>query len=170
MRKTVAVLALTVALSIVLAASTLVPAISQPPPDRVTLTWFDPRATDFEKELNFGGKGFGPGDMGLVKDSIFDPETCEKAGTVLIRFQFVKAAGRNDGFFIDDGGLLLPDGKLTFQLIGRFTEFESETGAAVAVTGGTGAYRDATGQAFVSEDHRMCDKRGALITADLVLE
>jgi hypothetical protein len=170
MRKTVLVLTLTTAISAVLAAGTLVPAISQPPAQRVTMTWFDPNKTDFEKELNFGSKEFGPGDMGLVKDSMFDPETCEKAGTLLLRFQFVKPIGRNDGFFLDEGGLVLPDGKLAFALFGRFTEFESETGAAAAVTGGTGAYKDATGELLISEDHEMCDKKGALVTADLVLE
>ncbi len=170
MKKVLLVVTLSLVLSGVLAAGTLVPAVSQPPAERVTLTLFDPRATDFEKELNFGKRSFGPGDMAVIKDTMFDPETCEKAGTVLLRFQFVKPAGRNDGYFLADGGMLLPEGKLAFYLFGKFTEFESEGGAAAAATGGTGAYRDARGEVHISEDHRMCDKRGALITADLVLE
>src|SRR3712207_4473833 len=151
-------------------AGTLVPAVSQPPADRVTMTWFDPRKTDFEKELNFGKQSFGSGDMGLVKDTIFDPETCEKAGTVLVRFQFFKQTAERDGFFYDDGGLILPDGKLAFSLFGKFSEFESEGGAFAAVTGGTGAYRDVRGEFSLVEGQEMCDRKGSLITADLVLE
>lgn len=155
---------------VVVATGALVPAISQPPEQRTTISWFDPRKTDFEKALNFGKKDFGPGDMAIIKDTLFDPETCERAGTLLLRFQIVRYVGENDGFFIDDGGALLPDGKLVFSLPGRFSEFTSEGGAAGAVTGGTGPYRDATGEIVVTEDHEMCDRRGTLITADLVLE
>ena len=170
MKKALLVFSMSLALSAVMAAGTLVPAISQPPQDRVTITFFDPRATDFEKELNFGKRSFGPGDMGLVKDTMFDPETCEKAGTVLLRFQFIKGIGQRDAFYYDDGGVLLPDGKLAFTLFGKFSEFEAEEGAAGAVTGGTGAYRDARGQINVVEDQEMCDKKGAVITADLLLQ
>lgn len=170
MKKVLLVLTLSAALSAVMAAGTLVPAISQPPEERTTITWFDPRATDFEKDLDFGKKNFSAGDMAVIKDTMFDPETCEKAGTLLLRFQVVKFAGREDAFFIDDGGVLLPDGKMSFHLIGKFSEFASEGGAAGAVIGGTGPYRDVTGEIRVTEDHRMCDARGSLITADLLLQ
>ena len=167
MKKSLVVLAL--AASVVVVTSGVMPAVSQPPEQRTTLTWFDPNKTDFEKSLNLGGKGFA-GDMAVVKDTMFDPETCEKAGTLLIRFQAVKAIGDRDGFFLTDGGLLLPDGKLTLAIPGKFSEFEAEGGAAGAVTGGTGAYRDVTGEFHVVEDQAMCDRKGAVITADLVLE
>lgn len=119
--------------------------------------------------MNLGGKGFA-GDMAVIKDSLFDPETCEKSATLLLRFQAVKEIGDRDGFFLTDGGLLLPDGKVTISIPGRFSEFEAEGGAAGAVTGGTGAYRDVTGEFHVAEDQQMCDRRGAVITADVVLE
>lgn len=162
-------IALASGIAVMLTAGAVMPAISQPPAQRTTLSWFDPRKTDFEKGLNLGGKGFA-GDMALIKDTMFDPGTCEKAGTLLLRFQAVKAIGENDGFFIDEGGLLLPDGKMMLALAGKFSEFEAEGGAAGAVTGGTGAYRDVTGEFHVVEDQEMCEKRGALITADVVLE
>ena len=162
-------IALVLAATAVVATGALVPATSQPPEQRTTLTWFDPNKTDFEKSMNLGGKGFA-GDMSVIKDSMFDPETCEKAGTLLLRFQAVKAIGNDDGFFTADGQVLLPDGKVAISLAGRFTEFEAEGGAAGAVTGGTGAYRDVTGEFHVVEDQRMCEKRGAVITADVVLE
>lgn len=156
------------AVSGVLAAGAVMPAISQPPQERVTITWFDPNKTDFEKNLNLGGKGFGAGDMALIKDSLFDPETCEKAGTALLRFQVIKRAGREDAFFLTDGGVLLPDGKLSISFPGRFSEFV--TGASGAVTGGTEAYKDVRGDFSVTEDQRMCDRNGAVITADLLLQ
>jgi hypothetical protein len=164
-----ALIALTSGIAVMLTAGAVMPAISQPPAQRTTLTWFDPNKTDFEKEMNLGGKGFA-GDMALIKDTMFDPETCEKAGTLLLRFQAVKPIGENDGFFLDEGGLLLPDGKMILALPGRFSEFESEGGGAGAVTGGTGAYRDVRGEFHVAEDQQMCEKKGALITADVVLE
>lgn len=166
MKKTLAVSTLA---ALVLGAGAM-PAISQPPEERTTISWFDPNKTDFEKSLNLGGKGFKPGDMQLIKDTMFDPETCEKAATLLLRFQVVKLAGNNDAFFVDDGALLLPDGKLTIYFPGKFSEFESENGAAGAVTGGTDAYKDATGEFRLTEDQQMCDRKGSLITADLVLQ
>ncbi|MFN2588882.1 MAG: hypothetical protein ABR613_12315 [Actinomycetota bacterium] len=170
MKKALLVATLSLALSAVLAAGTLTPATPQPPGQTTTLTWFDPRATDFEKDLDFGRKSFSPGDMAVIKDSFFDAETCDKAGTVVLRFQFVKQSGPEDGFFLADGGIMLPDGKLTLYLHGRFSEFEAESGALGAITGGTGAYANARGELRIDEDHRLCDKRGALITAELMLE
>lgn len=140
-------------------------ASSQAPQQGRTLTFFDPRATDFEKQINEGRKGFSAGDWGVQKDRFFDPETCEKAGTLVGRFAFVKAIGRNDGFFIFDAGVLLPDGKLTFYWPGRFSEFAE--GGSGAITGGTEAYAGAGGQLSVEEDVRMCDKLGALVTIEL---
>lgn len=168
MKKPLIVVAAAVAL--VMVTGGLMPAISQPPGQRTVLTWFDPGKTDFEKELNLGGRGFKAGDMVVIKDSMFDTGTCENSATLVARFQVVKRAGRENAFFVFDGGLLLPDGKLTLYLPAKFSEFESEDGAAGAVTGGTGAYRDVTGELRVDEGHAMCDRRGALVTADLLLE
>ena len=150
-----------------LVGSVVTPAVSQTPPQRTTLTFFDPNATDFDKELNTGGKGFA-GDMFLTKDSFFDPETCEKAGTLLVRGQVIKSAGRNDAFAIFDGGLRLPDGKIAFYSPAKFSDFSG--GPFLAVTGGTETYRDVSGEITISEDQRMCEKNGALITMDLSIQ
>jgi hypothetical protein len=151
----------------VIVGTMVTPAGSQVPPERTTLTFFDPNATDFDKDLNTGGKGFA-GDMFLTKDSFFDPETCEKAGTLLIRGQVVKSAGRNDAFTIFDGGVRLPDGKITFSSPAKFSDFAA--GPFLAVTGGTEAYKDVSGDVTVTEDQQMCEKNGALITMDLLLQ
>ena len=167
MRKTAAALAFAVLVGGFLIGG-LQPAVSQAP-GNTTLTYFDPRATDFEKQIDEGRKGFSAGDWAIIKDRVFDPETCNKAGEFLGRFTFVKAAGRNDGYFLVDAGILTPDGKLTFYWPGRFTEFEdaSAQGAGGAVTGGTGIYTGAGGTITVEEDVQMCEKTGAVITIEL---
>ena len=166
MRKTAAASAFVLLVGGLLLGS-LQPAVSQAPGGR-TFTFFDPRVTDFEKNIDEGRKGFSAGDWGVQKDRFFDPETCEKAGDLLGRFTFVKAAGRNDGFFIFNAGLMLPDGKMTMDWYGRFTEFETPSAAGGgAITGGTGAYEGAGGEILVQEDQQLCDKRGALVTVEL---
>jgi hypothetical protein len=145
-------------------------ASSQAPPQGRTLTLFDPQATDFEKNINEGRRGFSSGDWSVVKDSFFDPDTCEKVGTFLGRFTFIKSAGRNDGFFVMDGGAVLSDGKITFYWPGRFTEFGQADAPPTdggAITGGTGAYEGVGGSMLVQEDQQLCEKKGALITLEL---
>jgi hypothetical protein len=153
-----------------LVTSMLTPATSQQQAQRTTLTFFDPRATDFEKEINEGGRGFGAGDWAVIKDSLFDPATCEKVATAIARSTFIKLIGQRDGYFMFDGGVFLADGKVTIHFPGRFSEFESPGGLTGAVTGGTGAYRDARGDITVTDGGRMCDTRGDLITVDLLMQ
>ena len=164
MRKTAAVSAFVLLVGGLLLGS-LQPAVSQAPGGQ-TLTFFDPRVTDFEKEIDEGRSGFSAGDWSVMKDRFFNPETCEKAGDLVARFTFVKSAGRNDGYFLMDAGMITPDGNLTFYWPGRFSEFENQTNGG-AITGGTGAYTGASGTVRVQEDQQLCDKRGALVTVEL---
>ncbi len=146
-------------------------ASSQAPQERVTLTWFDPNATDWEKEIDETKQGFNPGDWVLIRDKFLDPETCEIAGRFLLRFTVMKFLGRQDANFLLDGGAILPDGKLTIYWPGRFGEFGGAggEGAGGAITGGTGAYRDASGQITTQEDVELCGKNGSTLTVSLVL-
>ncbi|MFP5351286.1 MAG: hypothetical protein ACLGIB_01820 [Actinomycetota bacterium] len=166
MRKSAAALAFAVLVGGFLVGN-LQPAVSQA--GAQTLTFFDPRATDFEKEIDEGRKGFSSGDWALIKDRVFDPETCEKAGDFLGRFTFVKSAGRNDGYFVVDAGILTPEGKITLYWPGRFREFANPTAPTTggAVTGGTGIYAGAGGTITVQEDVQMCEKTGAVITVEV---
>ena len=148
----------------------LQPASSQAPPQGRTLTFFDPNPTDFEKNINEGPRRFSPGDWTVIKDRFYDTETCEKAGVLVARFVFVKGTGNNNGFFIFDGGLLLPDGKLTAYWPGKFSDFgeaDDPPTEGGAITGGTGAYEGAGGTLTVQEGLEMCDKSGALVTVEL---
>jgi hypothetical protein len=153
-----------------LIALSVVPATSQVPAQRTTIELWDPNPTDFEKNVNEGGKGFSAGDWSVFKDTNFDPETCEPVATLLGRFQLVKSIGQEDGFATFDVELMLEDGKIFVTGGGRFSEFEAPEGAKFAIVGGTGAYKDATGEATLIEDQEMCEQKGASITLDLLLE
>jgi hypothetical protein len=171
MRKMYASAAVVALVAVALLAGAFLPATSQVPGERTELQFFDPnKRGTFERFVDVGKRGEGPGDFGVFKDLQLDPETCEKAGTAIGRFQLIKAIGNRDGYATADIGLLLPDGKITFYFPVQFSEFEAEGGATGAVTGGTGAYKDARGEVTVTERQDMCDERGALITLDLLLQ
>ncbi len=144
-------------------------ASSQQPPERVTILLFDPNKTGFEKRIDVGKAGLGtPGDFGVSKDPLLDPDTCESAGMRLARFTLIKLE-KDDGFDIAENALLLPDGKITLTFGTRFSELEGD-GSPGAVTGGTGSYEDVRGQALFTEGQEKCEQRGVLITLDLLLQ
>jgi hypothetical protein len=159
-----------VLLASVLVATLVAPATSQVDPERVTLTFFDPRSTEHEKDIDEKPAGFSAGDWALIREKQLDPETCETAGQLILQFAFVEPTGKNDGYARFNGDLLLPDGKISIQSSGKFSEFENEGGFKFSVIGGTGAYRDATGEGSVTESTPMCEKKGDTITLDLLLQ
>jgi hypothetical protein len=148
----------------------LSPATSQQPPERTTLVFVDPIRTGFEENINEGSKQFGPGDWSVFRDPELDPDTCNRAAVVQGRFTTVKLLGEADAAFVVDGAAILPDGKITFYFAGKFADFESDEGLTGAITGGTGAYRDARGQISLTDGGRQCDRRVDLITVDLLLQ
>jgi hypothetical protein len=166
MRKTAVGLTAGLVLGLIFGAMA-VPATSQGPNERTTLTVFDPNKTEYSKDIDEGRKGFSPGDWNVSVEKVLDPETCERAGKAIIRFTFVRSIGRNDGNFIVDFTYQRPDGKLTAYSAGRFKQFEG--GFAFPVTGGSGAYKDAGGEVTLEENVEHCDKKGALLTFDLAL-
>lgn len=159
-------LAITVLLTFGVVAGASLPATSQQPPQRQTLVVFDPNAVPFEKTIDERPKGFGPGDWSVAIERVLDPETCEKAGRIVVRFTFVKNAGNEDGHFIVDATYVRSDGKITAYGAGKFSEFEGGQ-PLFAVTGGTGAFRDASGEVTFNEETEMCERRGVLTTFDL---
>ena len=140
----------------------LVPGTATPQEaQRVTIQFFDKNGDDFIRRVNEGSKRSGPGDWQVFKSAIFDPETCEGLGHIVGRVVFVQPAR---GWFMADGAALLADGKVDFHFVGNGSEFE--TGAKAAVMGGTGAYKDATGETTTVQERR-CDAGGFLRTLDL---
>lgn len=146
-----------------------VPAATQAPAERVTLTFFDANGDDKEKDIDVKPMGeFNAGDGAVIWTKALDPETCEKVGSFSISFQVIRLVGRENAWVRFGGATVLGDGDINFDAVGTFADFES--GFDGAVTGGSGAYKDATGEFTVREtETKLCDKRGALITVDLAL-
>ena len=143
-----------------------IPVSSQQPAERTTLTFFDPRRSDFEKFINEGRRGFSAGDRFLFIENLKDPETCDPAGKIVGQFTVSKVTGQEDAFFLLEFGFRLPDGTITGYHVGKFSGFE---GDHLAVTGGTQAYRDASGEFSIQSRQEMCGSRGDLITVDILL-
>jgi hypothetical protein len=166
-----AALAVSVIGLIALIVGSAIPVASQQPAERTTLTFFDPRRTDYDKFVNAGRRGFSPGDVLLFIEKLRDPETCDRAGKIIGKFTVSKLVGRQNAFFLLDYNFRLPDGTITGSHGGKFSDFESDTRNHLAVTGGTHAYRDATGEfTIVQSEDKMCGSRGDLITVDLLLQ
>jgi hypothetical protein len=143
------------------------PAGSQQPEERGTITLFDPNKTNYEKIVDEGRNGFSPGDMILFVDAQFDPETCERRGTLIGRITISKFLRGENAWFVGDFTLNLPDGKLTAAAGAKFSEFAQTVDGVFAITGGTGAYRDASGEVRFQEDVTMCERNGTLTTIDI---
>jgi hypothetical protein len=164
MRKGLGVLATLVLVSVV-GGVMANPASSQSPKQRTTISVFDPNKTDYEKVVNTGKKGFSPGDVGLSIEKLLDPETCEPAGRLIARFQIVKLVGEDNADFILDLTYIREDGRIAGYFAGNFNQFEE----GLAITGGTDAYRDASGEMNIDEQEEACEKKGAILTFDYVL-
>ena len=159
-------LGLAAGLSAVVLIGTAMPVVSQQPAQRQTLTFFDPAKTNYERFINQGKRGISPGDLIMIIENQLDPETCEKVGRLVGRIQVIKVVGEEDAIFDGSFTVLLPDGKITGSGVARFREFTS-TEPVFAVTGGTGAYRDASGEVSFEENVSLCDKKGDLVTIDI---
>jgi hypothetical protein len=157
------------AASVIMLLAFAVSVSSQVPPSRTTLTFFDPRKTDFQKFIDEDGKGFSPGDWSMFIENLKDPETCDPAGKIIGRFTISKLVGQQDAFFLLDFGFRLPDGTITGYHAGKFSDFESATRNHLAVTGGTQPYKDASGEFIIDGGQQMCGTKGDLITVDLLL-
>ena len=159
-------LGLAAALSALVVIGGAMPVVSQQPAERQTLSFFDPNKTNYDRFLNEGKRGISPGDIIMFIEKQLDPETCENVGRLVGKLQIVKTVGTEDAIY--DGGftMLLGDGKITAAAAARFSEF-SGTDPVFAVTGGTGAYRDASGDVTFQENVELCEKKGDLVTIDI---
>lgn len=166
MRK-VAVLALAaVAMSAIVMLGTAGPVGSQAPAERQTITLFDPRGSEYDKDIDAGKEGFSPGDEFLFIEKQLDPETCEKVGSLIGHGQVVQFLGDNDGRITIDVTLDLDGGKIMAYGAAKFSDFAG-TEPPFAVIGGTGTYRDASGEVSFEEKVELCGKRGDLTIIDV---
>ena len=159
---------LAVTLVAVMIVAIALPAGSQQPQQRTTITMFDPNKTNWEKFIDQGRKDFSPGDTILFVDAIFDPETCARRATLIGRLSISKRVGRQNAWFLGDFTLKQADGKLIAEGAAKFSEFAQTDKGVFAITGGTDAYRDASGEVKFQEDEvTRCDRRGTLFTVDI---
>ena len=143
------------------------PAESQQSQERITITLFDPDKTTWEKVIDQGRANMSPGDTILYVDAQLDPDTCERSGTVVGRLAISKLLKQNVAWFIGDFTIDLADGKVVAEAAAKFTEFDQKESGVFAVTGGTGAYRDASGEVLFQEGVTMCGQEGSLTTIDV---
>lgn len=167
MRKLRWFVAIGLTLMVILLVGVALPAGSQQPPARNTITLFDPNKTDWDKLINEGRKEFSPGDQILFIENQLDPETCERHGKIIGHLLISRIIGEENAWFVGDFTLRLPDGKITAYGGARFAEFEVIDKGIFAVTGGTDTYRDASGEVMIQENVTRCDRKGALITVDV---
>jgi hypothetical protein len=153
------------ALTVALLALWLAPASSQPSPRRVSMQLFDSDKTGFSKDIQEDGQGFGAGDENVSIDPALDPDSCKHVGTLMSQGTVLKRLGKRNGLFLFHGVLRLPRGRLAFEWGGRFSEFSKTV--EVPITGGSGAFAGATGQATATHTHR-CGDPGTLITLDVL--
>jgi hypothetical protein len=139
---------------------------SQPPAERRTISLFDPDGTDFERLIERRPRGVSSGDLILFVDKQLDPETCERVGRNVGRLHVIRRTGPNDALQLTDVTVMLADGKIVASGGALFSEFGG-TEPVFAVTGGTEAYRDASGEVSFQEGVTMCGTQGALATIDL---
>lgn len=155
-----------VAVAVVAIGVIVVPAGSQQPPERVTLTFFEPNKSGWERFVDVGRPSGSPGDQVLFIGAELDPETCERVGRLVGHITLSKPLPE-DGWFVGQFTLYLPDGKIIASGSAKFSEFAQQEKAVFAVTGGTEAYRDASGQVSFQEDVTLCDRKGSLTTVDI---
>jgi hypothetical protein len=151
-------------------AGIVAPAVSQAPDER-TITLFDPNRTEFERFVNVGPRAFSPGDAVLFKEVVLDPRTCDVAGRIVGRLTFHQILSEEDenALALLDGGFRLSEGRIMFYGPIRLSEF-GQARPFTAITGGTRAYKDVSGQGTINEGVSRCGKNGALITLDLSLD
>jgi hypothetical protein len=135
------------AIMLTVASVTLASASSSPSPD--------PASTDKtrtiklvakhrqETQVDLGEKGFGPGDLIVLSDVLF--RHGKRVGTSGVTCTVIFVSSNQQTVQLQCVGTLsLPDGQITLQGLPNIAE-----SFALAITGGTGAYRTAHGQANI---------------------
>jgi hypothetical protein len=135
----------------------LLPASSQGAAD-IRACEYERRGYDLEVDAD-GSGDFSAGDYGLFHDPLFAPGTNDRrigkeAGTI----HFVKLKGERDAIFHVVVDFLFENGRISGQTFSKFRNLRG--GITGAITGGTGAYRNAMGQFTVQEGR--CNGKGAL--------
>jgi hypothetical protein len=119
---------------------------------------YNRRGTTVEVDADDSGD-FSAGDYSLEHDPLFEPGTNDRRiGKAVFELDFVKLRGRRDAIFHALGTFLFQRGRITGQTFSKFRNVRD--GITVAITGGTGGFRNASGQITVQQGR--CNGKGAL--------
>lgn len=127
------------------------PAASQTEPPRRQISVYE-LTEGYSKVIDERREGLSRGDLILENLPVFEADTDARVGETVTVVTVVRGPADNPMIWIDCE-VALSDGVLVFSGGARFGEFFGD-GAAFAVTGGTGPYRDATGSVVVSHEER----------------
>jgi hypothetical protein len=120
----------------------------------------------FEKTIDLGTAGLGPGDVTLGSHKLFDVDGTTVVGRDFERLQVLRVLAGGDAFnFVYDSTIRLADGDVVLYGEGRISDIFTPGGATIAIIGGTGAYDDAAGSARFTTTQNEGE---FLITIDLV--
>ncbi len=128
-----------------------IPAASQTEPQRTEVNVYE-LAQGYSKVIDERREGLSRGDLIVENLPVFDSTTDAKVGETVTVVTIVRGPADNPLIWIDCE-VAVTDGVLVFSGGARFAEFFTD-GATFAVTGGTGAYRDATGSVVVTHEER----------------
>ena len=118
----------------------------------------------FERDVDLGDPGFGPGDLVFEIQPLIDPVDESPVGQVYTRLQVMRVLKTGDFVFVIDCQVKLSAGTILFNGTGKFSGFSS--GAVFPVTGGTGSYELARGT-VTGTAGSVGGKDGATLTFDL---
>jgi hypothetical protein len=118
----------------------------------------------YEKDLDLGPAGFGPGDTVFEIQPLLDPADGANVGKAYTRLHVMRLLKSGDFVFMIDCQVTLADGTILFAGTARFGDFG--TGAVFPVTGGTGAYELARGTVTATFG-QLDGKDGATLAFDL---
>ena len=157
-------------LTTALVVGILVPAASQQPTTQ-TIVVCDPDEgpnAGFSREIDVGKNGFSSGDYVVFTDKWYNPATGARRGRDAGRFTFIRPLGKRNGVFYIDATGIFKTGKIMVSGAATFAKIEGK-GAKFAVTGGTGAYREAEGT-LIAKSGRCRGNPGVLLTFRLIFD
>lgn len=147
-----------------------VPVASQTEPERVVLRVFETNRGAHYTDVNeaprtdWGAEG----DWTVGTQKLLHPQECDAIGRNISRFTVARQLAEGQAWVIADITTNLSGDRITIYGAFRTQEFSSEAGVDHAVTGGTGQYKDATGEVIV-KPARRCNQEGALYRFDLLV-
>lgn len=131
----------------------------------VRVVVFEPWDEGGTIEIDNGERGFGPGDQILEHHRLLDPETGREVGQVTKEITVIETAPGGDFLFMVHSEFAFDDGTVQDAGAVRYSEVEAGT-AAVAATGGTGAYAHTTGTVRGASGERD-GSPGVFLTLDI---